>query len=93
MIGVYVIFDTLGSVLYIGASRDVDRRIPEHYAKPWWDQVGTVKIFPMSEWDQALYVERGLIAQENPEHNRQGVDPATQLGNRIINSVMREFAG
>lgn len=84
---VYVLSDIADRAIYVGASRDVERRVKEHQGKPWWQLVAGVEVYPQQDWELALYVERNLIHKLSPEFNVQSVDPVEQA----INSLMGPF--
>lgn len=90
MIGVYMAVDVFDRVLYVGASRDVERRVEEHKQKPWWEQVDRVEIYEMENWDQALYVERNAIARIAPEFNIQSNDIDARFARQIEGAMLRD---
>lgn len=90
-IAVYMLIDKYDRPIYVGASRNVDRRAQEHRQKPWWPQVVTVEMYPMATWEQALSVERGAIARLNPEFNRQSTNADARYSNAIRGALLRDL--
>lgn len=82
---VYVLVGDDDRTLYVGSTRDVARRVREHRSKSWWHEVADVEIYPMQDWELALFVERNLIRKLAPRHNRQSND--------LVSVVMAEFLG
>lgn len=79
MIGVYILVGDHDRPIYVGASRDVARRVGEHRRKPWWSEVRDLEVYPQPDWEIALHVEHGLIAEYAPRHNVQSSDLAITL--------------
>lgn len=75
MIGAYLLTDATGDPLYAGSSRNVERRIREHRRCEWGADIADVQTFRTEFWRDALRLERCLIADLSPRHNRQGLDP------------------
>lgn len=65
--GVYVLYEN-GSILYIGASKDIRKRFSNHRVKEW----DTVKIKPMGTFGAAHTLEEKLIAKLDPPFNSHG---------------------
>jgi excinuclease UvrABC nuclease subunit len=78
MIGVYSITGRDGWPLYVGSSRNVERRIREHRRGEWGAEIGRVEMLPCDSWTDALRLEKVLIKDLNPTHNHQGLDPLEQ---------------
>lgn len=91
-LGVYMMLDRHDAVLYVGASRNLERRVQEHHTKDWWPLVATVETYPMSSWPQALDVEKRLIARFAPQGNQQSNDSAARAYSFVRGSLTREFA-
>ena len=90
---VYALVDVSGTAIYVGATRELSRRVREHATtQPWWPLVKTIESYPQPTWSLALYVERGLIRALSPEFNRQSVDDALKATNMIHGPVRRLFA-
>lgn len=92
MIGVYCCIDIAGQVLYVGASRNVEKRITQHRAKAWWPMVTLIEVYEQSDWTTALRVERGLLREFSPEFNVQSVDPVDQAVHGIFAPMFRDLA-
>jgi hypothetical protein len=69
---VYRLYDAEGTLLYIGASYDPDRRRDDHRRKPWGAAISrqAVKWYPTRE--DALDEEAHAISAERPPHNQAG---------------------
>lgn len=78
MTGAYCLYDAAGWPLYVGSSRNVERRIREHRRGEWGGEIGHVEAIPCDTWAEALWLERLLIKDLNPTHNHQGLDPLEQ---------------
>jgi predicted DNA-binding transcriptional regulator AlpA len=69
---VYRLYDSAGTLLYIGSSYNPERRYRDHYPKPWWPLVARRE----EEWhpskEAAYVVEMTAIAAEAPVHNEMG---------------------
>lgn len=92
-IAVYMLIDKYDRPIYVGASRCVERRVPEHRRQTWWPEVAAVETYPMLTWEQALSVERGAIARLNPEFNHQSTDSRERFSNAISGALLREVDG
>jgi predicted GIY-YIG superfamily endonuclease len=70
---VYRCYDAAGQLLYVGCSKNPQRRIKEHtFTRTWWtDRIARVvlKVFP--DRLLALLAEEQAIKAEHPIHNRQ----------------------
>lgn len=66
-------FDRDGRLLYVGISRDPEKRWAQHRTQSWWvmaNRVGRVSIEWFADERQARTAERAAIRLENPAHNR-----------------------
>lgn len=69
---VYRLYDTDGTLLYIGSAYDPEERCKEHRGQPWWPRVAR----RTEEWfghrNSAYAAEMKAIAAEKPLHNAMG---------------------
>lgn len=73
----YRLYDSAGTLLYVGITADVEARMVNHaYEKPWWPRVVRRTV----EWHEnrkiALAKELAAIRSEAPKHNVNGVPGA-----------------
>lgn len=68
---VYVHFGKGDTVLYVGRTQDPDGRPTSRKKRPWMDQSVRHVVSPAMPFGAAHWLERFLIQQLNPEHNRQ----------------------
>lgn len=70
---VYRCYDAAGQLLYVGCSKNPEKRLKEHaYFRTWWtDRINRIvlKVFP--DRLQALLAEEQAIKTEHPIHNKQ----------------------
>jgi predicted GIY-YIG superfamily endonuclease len=67
---VYQAFDAAGSLVYVGYSSRVDKRLKQHARNsPWWPNVARVELTRFPSDKEALASERALIKQQLPRHN------------------------
>lgn len=78
MTGAYCLYAADGWPLYVGSSRNVERRIREHRRGDWGAEIADAETFPCDSWAEALRLEKVLIKDLNPTHNHQGLDPMEQ---------------
>lgn len=73
MIGVYVARAADGTVLYVGSSGDIDRRLRQHKksASAWWSEVADVERHEAESRMLAYHLERDLILSLKPLHNQR----------------------
>ena len=69
---VYRCFDAEGTLLYIGATTNLRRRINAHRSStPWWSEVH--EVIPQAVEEGTQYdVECFAILDEDPKYNRMG---------------------
>lgn len=84
MTGAYCLSAADGSTLYVGSSRNVERRVREHLRQ--YDEALVIETFPTETWAEALRLEKCLIGDLNPRDNRQSLDPLEQA------RTLEEFA-
>lgn len=71
-LGVYRLWSAGGSLLYIGVSDNVARRLMQHQYRQWWWQVASVTVERFGDREKADRAERVAIATESPMYNRRG---------------------
>lgn len=76
---VYRLYDDEGTLLYVGASYNPDRRCEEHRRKPWGARIArrTEAWYPSRE--EAFEVERDAIWKEGPLHNQASTPEYAKL--------------
>lgn len=89
---VYIVIDKADNPIYVGASRDVNRRLREHKSRDWWHLARKIEIYEQPDWEIALYVERNLIRRWSPEFNVQSTDPVEHAVNSIRQPMLRSLA-
>lgn len=66
----YRAFDAEGTLLYVGISGSVVRRLAEHSKdKEWWSEVTDVKVEHFATRADAIAAEAVAISCESPRHN------------------------
>lgn len=72
---VYRLYNAAGTLLYVGYSSSVFRRIRAHMdARHWSDAVVKILVERWPTRDEALLAEAQAIAEEGPLHNREAGD-------------------
>lgn len=72
--GVYIARDASGAVLYVGSAGDLEKRLRQHATQsPWWSSVADVERRGAPSRAAAYDVERELIRELQPLHNRRGL--------------------
>lgn len=67
---VYRLYDSTNTLLYVGVSEDLSRRMRQHRrTKTWWNEVASVTAMEFSDEWMALIGERVAIADEAPKYN------------------------
>lgn len=69
---VYLCFDAVGVLLYVGVSLSVAARLGAHRQGYWWPQVSTVEVRHCQTRAAALAWEAFLIETGQPVYNRAG---------------------
>lgn len=74
---VYLAYDAVGQLLYVGSTSDVPQRVKEHERQsPWWPQVTTVEVEGPFPWRVPAYArETKLIHRLRPSCNRRPGPP------------------
>lgn len=68
----YRFFDSAGTLLYVGQTRDPGRRLAQHGGeKSWWERVANVTIEWCDDRAAALEAEKTAIREERPLFNIQ----------------------
>lgn len=66
----YMFFDASGSLLYIGITDHVQRRLYQHAEdKPWFEDISAAEVAAFSNGTEARAAEAALIAALRPAHN------------------------
>lgn len=66
----YRAFAADGTLLYVGISNSVSRRVSQHEReKAWWGEVKSITLEHYPSRAGAVAAERGAILTEAPEHN------------------------
>lgn len=66
----YKQYDSDGTLLYVGVTRDVHKRLIQHGChSPWWKQVQLVKLEHFNSHDEAIKAERNAVINEKPLWN------------------------
>lgn len=71
---VYRCYDADGDLLYVGCSKDVEKRLKQHegYADSWVNQMARIAVEEYPDHESALLVEARAIATEHPYWNTLG---------------------
>jgi excinuclease UvrABC nuclease subunit len=64
--GVYLLFDNLDNIIYIGQSRDIQKRLLNHSKKPW----AYFKYIELSNFGEMAKTESDLIKRYKPVYNK-----------------------
>jgi predicted GIY-YIG superfamily endonuclease len=83
--GAYLTYDTDGSVLYIGYTDDLRRRLARghRYTAAWYPRMASVRFIPCNGVAEARAIEKALIAVYRPAANRNDVLPAQKTRQRL----------
>ena len=69
-------FDATGVLLYVGVSKNVDKRSWEHRKeRAWFAEVASTTVEPFPTRQKAEAAERVAIRNENPKHNVSHTPP------------------
>jgi predicted GIY-YIG superfamily endonuclease len=69
---VYRLFDSGSTLLYIGSTGNVERRLQQHSAdQPWWPRVTRVELEHFANRSDALDAEGRAIFHEKPRFNKK----------------------
>ena len=66
---VYIMRDSEGRALYVGATSSVTQRINAHAGKPWFSLVASVEVTRCSSAEGLRHLETMKIQTELPAHN------------------------
>ena len=66
----YRLFDKEGTLLYIGVTDNLSRRIAEHSRKPWGPEIADISSELVLGRQKALDREAKTVERERPLHNR-----------------------
>lgn len=74
---VYRAYNKKGTLIYVGITCDIGRRIAQHKAdKPWWNKVEKIIIRKYRSRPEAERIERQAILKYNPIYNKARYDGA-----------------
>lgn len=66
----YRMYDTLGTLLYIGITQQQSRRFDQHNQdKPWWSEVAEIRVQHYPDRRAVEIAELAAIAAEHPRYN------------------------
>ena len=84
---VYRLFDAIGTLLYVGTTRDLNRRLAEHERDRGeeWSAVANMAVTTFTSYFDAMDCERTAIAEFNPPWNvaRYRITPRTSAPKRL----------
>lgn len=67
---VYILYDSKGVCLYVGASKDYKRRINSHRSKEWGSSISKVELYWVWSDEESLFeMERQFISEKKPLFN------------------------
>lgn len=80
---IYRLYDADNRLLYVGISRDVEKRWATHKkTKPWWKEVARKDVVWLKSRTAAFHAEHLAIVEEHPLHNSlhdpQGLYPGVR---------------
>lgn len=68
----YRFFDESGTLLYVGMTRDPERRMDQHRRqKPWWPKAERIEMQHFTTLRELRDAEKRAIREEHPVHNIQ----------------------
>lgn len=72
---VYTCRNAAGEVIYVGVTSGLTARVGRHrQVSPWWDEVDVLEHGAFLPRTEALRLERELIVQLKPKHNKASRD-------------------
>lgn len=66
----YRLYGADEALLYVGITRNMERRMTQHSRKPWWPEVVTKDACAYRTRTAAAQAEHAAIMTEGPRHNR-----------------------
>lgn len=67
---IYRFFDSYGSLLYVGITKDFKNRMSNHStSQPWWPEVSRMEVDFLPSWEEASSEEVLAISLESPRYN------------------------
>lgn len=79
--GCYRFIDTIENVIYVGSTKNIDRRLKSHFGgkqghlgKDTYNQVARVEICKCEDYPSALALEQYLINKYKPRYNSRDKD-------------------
>jgi predicted GIY-YIG superfamily endonuclease len=89
---VYRCYDQAGKLLYVGCTRDVEKRMQTHrYNSPWHGEMSRTTAQMFTDQPSALVAEREAIEREHPQFNVSFTDKSTrqQWNDKEIENAFR----
>ncbi|GAA2351039.1 GIY-YIG nuclease family protein [Glycomyces rutgersensis] len=87
----YRFFDADGTLLYVGITDNLPRRMQNHIdQKPWWGRVTNISTEFFPNRDAVLSAERDAIRAEKPRYNRAGMQRAGE-SLAVLNQAVRAY--
>ena len=74
-IGVYVVFDLSGNIIYVGRTNNFNFRMKRHYLvkSPWLTEASSIDFIKCDTFGDSLVEEAILIRDFQPKYNKDGV--------------------
>ncbi|MEX7474234.1 GIY-YIG nuclease family protein [Mycobacterium adipatum] len=73
----YRIFDSVGALLYVGATTNPGVRFRDHGDhRDWWAEAATITLEHLPTWDMLTEAEAHAIRTENPKYNHLHCKPS-----------------
>ena len=87
--GCYRFLDELENVIYVGSSKNIDRRLKSHFGgkqghlgSSVYSQVARVQVCKCNDYPTALALEQYLINKYKPRFNKK--DKSHNLGSKVV---------
>lgn len=78
MSAVYIARNGVGSVVYVGRTGNLTKRLQQHHSSPWWDESVTFEVRMCRCAADAVLLEADLIAEHDPPNNVDGAPSASR---------------
>lgn len=86
----YRFHDADGQLLYVGVTMALFRRIMNHRAKPWWEEVAGASFEHFETRGEALLAELIAVARENPRYNAADGGPSAKRLDGTVQRIPRK---
>jgi len=73
---VYTLLASDGTVLYIGCTDSISRRLGQHKYKPWWNEVARIESDTYPDLETGYQVEIQRIREAQPVYNTDFTEKA-----------------